>query len=82
MEVKYQNYHIAVADILRIARHKKIMSQKDLAATLGVSQSRISKIESGSAVSDLIFWSKYLGVTRLRFSLLLQAIDRHKETDE
>jgi len=82
MEVSYQNADIAVADLLKIARHRNSMSQKDLAVMLDVSQSRISKIESGNAISELIFWAKYLDLTELRFSILLRTINKFETVNE
>ena len=48
-----------IATILRDARHKNSLSQRDLSAVSGVPQSHISKIEKGAVDLDSPAWSNW-----------------------
>ena len=49
-----------ISKLLKKRRKNLKISQKELSEILGVSQSRISKIENGKFLDDFIFWGKLL----------------------
>lgn len=68
------------ANLLKIARAKTGMSQRELADAAGVAQSTIARIESGSRQPSLPVLAKILAAVDFDMRITLSSYDSHDDT--
>jgi transcriptional regulator with XRE-family HTH domain len=66
-------------NLLKVARAKSGMSQRDLAATAHVAQSTVARIESGSRQPSLPVLAKILAALNLEMRITLANYDSHDD---
>lgn len=60
-----------IAKLLKSKRVEVPVTQIELAKSIKASQSRISKIEGGMGIDDLIFWLNYLDKLNIKPEFIL-----------